>query len=234
MKTRIITLLLIVSYFLPSALCFAEHAVEPYSSNPTSSELSFVSNWVGYLVQSGAKADESRYLPNIPFSFLCGERSSTEWVRVDNAQVTSGNWNNDVRTHTLRWKDDISKLSCEMLLTEYRDFPAMTWTVYVKNEAGTDSANIHDFKALDTAWKRSDGSMPILHRSQGSDGRTDDFVFVGEEMRKSMWGHSRTVRMDYQTNSEFRRGTNYSNFDSDTRPSATWLPFYNLQTGPDG
>jgi alpha-galactosidase len=76
--------------------------------------------------------------------------------------------------------------------------------------------------------------MPILYRSQGSDGRTDDFIFVGEEMRKSMWTNTRTVRMDYRTNAAFRQASNYSNQDSDTRPSATWLPFFNLQTGGDG
>jgi hypothetical protein len=97
-----------------------------------------------------------------------------------------------------------------------------------------DTAPIHDFKAFDTYWKRTDGSMPMLYRSQGSDGRTDDFVYIGEEMRKSMWTHSRTVRMDSKTNSDFRRASNYSLFDSDTRPSATWLPFFNIQTGPDG
>ena len=212
----------------------AEYAVEPFSAVASPKELSLVADWVGHLTRSGTKIDESRHSAAIPFSFRCGDRSSTEWIHVDNAAVQSGSWDNDTRTHILRWSDEVTGLSCEMHLTQYRNFPAMTWTVYLKNEGNTDTAPIHDFKALDTFWKRSDGSMPILHRSQGSDGRTDDFVLMSEEMRKSMWTHSRTVRMDYQANSDFRRASNYSPFDSDTRPSATWLPFFNLQTGPDG
>ena len=226
--------LCIVAFLFLAGLLLAEVPVEPYSSKPANDELAFVQNWSGHLTQNGKTADETRYTPTIPFTFVCGNRSSTEWINAENAKVESGNWANGIRNHVLRWKDEGTSLRCEMRLTEYQDFPAMTWTVSLKNEGTADTENIRDFKALDTVWKRKDGSMPILYRSQGSDGRTDDFVFVGEEMRKSMWGHSRTVRMDYQSNSDIRRASNYSNVDSDTRPSATWMPFFNLQTGPDG
>ncbi len=222
--------------FLSSGLAAAQTGcpVEPYTSAPQPDELALMSRWVGFLVRDGAAADDSRYAPKIPFSFVCGERSSTEWVREDNAAVESGDWTNDTRQHTLRWHDEPSGLSCEMQLVEYRDYPAMHWTIFLKNDGKNNTPAVHDFKALDTSWKRKDGSMPILYRSQGSDGRTDDFVYIGEEMRKSMWSQSRTVRMDTHTNSLFRRASNYSLFDSDSRPSATWLPFFNLKTGPDG
>ena len=216
-----------------SVFC-AEYPVEPYSSKVNHDEMALMSRWVGFLTQNGQEADASRHAPEIPLSFLCGERSSREWVKADNAKITTGNWANGTRLHTLRWRDDQTSLSCEMQLTEYRDFPAMSWTIFLKNEGTGETAPIHDFKALDTWWKRADDTMPILYRSQGSDGRTEDFVFVGEEMRRSMWGKSRTVRMDHHSNALFRQASNYSPFDSDTRPSATWLPFYNLQTGGDG
>lgn len=231
------TLLILAAFpfvILGAAKVYAEHAVEPYSSTPTQEEIAFVRQWTGYLAGKGTGASEARYSPTIPFSFQCGDRSSTEWIRVDNARVQSGTWNNDSRTHVLGWSDETNGLSCEMHLTEYRNFPAMSWTVNVKNNGTADTAPIHDFKALDMIWKRADDTMPLLYRSQGSDGRTEDFVFVGEEMRRSMWTKSRTVRMDFNANAAFRKGSNYSPFDSDTRPSATWLPFYNLQTGGDG
>jgi alpha-galactosidase len=212
----------------------AEYVVEPYASAVKPEEMTLINRWLGFLTKNGAEADAGRYAPTIPFSFVCGERSSTEWIKPDNAKIESGQWINNTKIHTLRWKDGETKMACEMQLTEYRDFPAMSWTVFLKNEGNTDTAPVHDFKALDTYWKRADESMPVLYRSQGSDGRTDDFVYTGEEMRKSMWTDSRTVRMDSKTNSDFRRASNYSSFDSDTRPSATWLPFFNLQTGSDG
>ncbi len=224
----------IVVFWGVSLLSSAEYAVEPFSSVAKPKELTMMSNWTGHLIRNGATVDESRHSTAIPFSFRCGDRPSTEWIHVDNAAVESGDWNKDAKTHVLRWTDEPTGLTCEMHLTEYRDFPAMTWVVHLKNDGNAETAPIHDFKALDTFWKRGDDTMPLLHRSQGSDGRTDDFVLVSEEMRKSMWTNSRTVRMDYQANSDFRRASNYSLFDSDTRPSATWLPFFNLQTGPDG
>ncbi|MDR1140372.1 MAG: alpha-galactosidase [Planctomycetaceae bacterium] len=233
-KGKIFIGLVVLCFLGITQFCAAEYVIEPYSSAVKPEETALVNRWLGFLIRNGAEADVARYSPAIPFSFVCGDRPSTEWIKPDNAKIESGNWINDTRIYTLRWNDEQTKLSCEMQLTEYRHFPAMSWTVFLKNEGTTDTAPIHDFKALDTYWKRTDGSMPILYRSQGSDGRTDDFVYVGEEMRKSMWTHSRTVRMDYQTNSDFRRASNYSLFDSDTRPSATWLPFFNLQTGTDG
>ena len=211
-----------------------EYPVEPYSSKVNNEEMTLISRWVSYLTQNGREADTTRYAPEIPFSFLCGERSSREWVRVDNANITTGSLVNGTRIHTLSWRDDKTLLRCDMQLTEYRDFPAISWTVYLKNEGTGDTAPIHGFKALDTYWRQMDGNMPVLYRSQGSDGRTEDFVFTGEEMRKSMWTNARTVRMDYHANEAFRKASNYSQFNSDTRPSATWLPFYNLQTGGDG
>ena len=216
-----------------TAFC-AEYPVEPYSSKVKNEETALMLRWIGFLTQKGVEADATRYAPQIPFCFSSGERSSREWVRTDNAEITTGDWANGTRLHTLCWRDDQTSLRCEMQLTEYRDFPAISWTVFLKNEGTADTAPIHDFKALDTYWKRTDDTMPILYRSQGSDGRTEDFVFVGEEMRKSMWTKSRTVRMDYQANAAFRQASNYSLMDSDTRPSATWLPFYNLRTGNDG
>lgn len=233
-KIRISTIAVLFLTFGFSSLRSAEYVVEPFSSIPKPDESALVSGWIGHLTRNGAKADESRYSSTIPFSFQCGERSSTEWIRIDNAKIETGLWENDVRIHSLCWKDTESGLACEMRLSEYRDFPVMTWTVHIKNEGEKNSDKIHHFKALDTCWIRRDDSMPVLFRSEGGDARMDDFVFFSEEMRKSMWAPSRTVRMDHQTNAAIRRVSNYTVIDSDTRPSATWLPFFNLQTGPDG
>ena len=227
MQTK--TFFVTVFLFLHGFHCLrAEPVVEPYSSKPSGDELAFMQTWIGSLTQSGKTANASRYSPMIPFSFVCGDRSSREWIRTDNAKTETGKWTNDVRVHTLRWKDDATALNCEMRLTEYRNFPAMTWTVYLKNEGTADTALIHDFKALDTTWKRKDDSPPILYRSYGSNERVDDFRVIREEMTNSV----QTVRMDWQTNTEFRRNT--WGIGPHGCPSTTWMPFFNLQTGTDG
>ena len=78
--------------------------------------------------------------------------------------------------------------------------------------------------------------MPELRRSLGSDGRHDDFQYQRDELRQSMWDAPRTIRMDSAHNEAFRRTRNGSPsfLMADGRPSATWLPFFNLRTGEDG
>ena len=71
-----------------------EYPVEPYSSKVKNEEMALVSQWIGFLTQNGQEADVARYSPEIPFGFRCGELSSREWVRVDNAKITTGSWSN--------------------------------------------------------------------------------------------------------------------------------------------
>jgi alpha-galactosidase len=239
MKLKYVNLyLLILAFTILVGGCTnttAEYAVEPYASAVKPEEMTLINRWLGFLTGNGAEADASRYAPAIPFSFVCGKRASTEWIKPDNAKVTSGEWLEDAtRIHTLRWHDPQTKLSCEMQLTEYRNFPAMSWTVFLKNEGSADTEPVHDFKALDTYWKRTDDAMPVLYRSRGGDGRTEDFHYAGEEMRQNMWTNSAKIRMDEQNNNALRSGLGNSNIPDDHRPSATWLPFFNLQTGTDG
>ncbi|MDO5554993.1 MAG: alpha-galactosidase [Planctomycetia bacterium] len=228
------TKFLSVILFFCTAVAFCSGSeIGSFAGTPTEAELTFMTQWKAFLLKQG-QADDARYSADIPFSFVCGERSSREWIKPDNATIVSGDWQDKVRRHTLTWTDAETKLVCEVLLEEYADYPAVQWTIHLRNAGTENSAAIHDFKALDLLWCRSDDSMPVLYRSQGSDSRNDDFIFVGEDMRKSMWCHNRTVRMDSATNSAFRVALNSSLFDSDTRPSATWLPFFNYKTGPDG
>ena len=90
----------------------AEYAVEPYASAVKPEEMTLINRWLGFLTHNGAEADASRYAPAVPFSFVCGKRASTEWIKPDNAKVTSGEWLEDgARIHTLRWYDPQTKLS---------------------------------------------------------------------------------------------------------------------------
>ncbi|MDO5310165.1 MAG: alpha-galactosidase [Planctomycetia bacterium] len=220
----------------PSTLQAQSPAPPRFTQNgaPLPPELTFMQQWREFLLGKAPVATD-RYSADVPFSFMVGERSSRDWVKVDNAKITSQKClENGERLTVLTWRDDATGLVCETTLAEYRDFPAMQWTVRLRNDASENSAPVHDFKALDLQWNRADTGLPLLYRTQGSDGREDDFLFAPEEMRKSMWVHNRDVRMDSAANSAFRVGLNSSLFDSDMRPSATWLPFFNYQTGPDG
>lgn len=202
--------------------------------------MNMMQNWLNRLCGGKTRATEGqpdRHPLDVPFSFACGERSSREWIKRENARCESGEWQDGRRVHCLHWADRESALSCVMELTEFADFPAMEWIVRLRCEGAAETEPIRDFKALDTSWKcAKDGEMPELRRAYGSDGRYDDFQLVRDEMRQSMWDAKRTIRMDSAANAVFRRARNGSPSFApvDQRPSATWLPFFNLRTGDDG
>ena len=178
-----------------------------------------------------------RFAPDAPFSFRCGARSSRDWLKLADAQRQTTAWLAGRRTHTLTWHDAVSGLTCELELAEFAEFSALEWVIRLRNDSQTDTAPVTDFKALDSAWSAATNNLlPVLERALGSDGRADDFQLVSDELRQSMWDAGRTIRMDSATNTAFRKARNGSPgwLMADSRPSATWLPFFNLRTGGDG
>ena len=213
------------------------------SSDVRPEEMAVIGDWLRLLTDLKIRPTDSsvqkpeRHPAEVPFSFACGTRSSREWLKLENATRESGEWQNDKRLHFLRWRDPEAGLSCVMELTEFRDFPALEWVVRLRCDGTEETAPIADFKALDTFWTCGrDGEMPELRRGYGSDGRYDDFEYVCDELRQSMWDKGRTIRMDSAANAAFRKVRNGSPsfLPVDGRASATWLPFFNLRTGGDG
>ena len=203
-------------------------------------EMELIRDWCEQIVTGTVPSDtsaNSRYPSEPPFSFRCGDRSSRDWLRLNDAQRRSTQWQAGARTHTLAWRDAVSGIHCELELTEFAEYPALEWVVRLRNDNPTDTALITDFNALDTRWAAAaKGVLPELERGLGSDGRADDFQLVRDELRQSMWDTGRTIRMDSATNTAFRKARNGSPtwLMTDGRPSATWLPFFNLRTGSDG
>ena len=180
---------------------------------------------------------KDRLSPGAPFSFTCGARSSRDWLKLENVTIESGDWQEGKKSHLLRWHDPATALACEMELTEFRAFPALEWVIRIRNDGRAETEPLKDFKALDIFWKSAkEGEMPELRRSLGSDGRHDDFQYQCDELRQSMWNAPRTIHLDSEHNNAFRavRNGSPSFVQNDGRPSATWLPFFNLRTGNDG
>jgi len=211
------------------------------SSSVTTEEMEFIRAWIGRITGSNPQSasvrpkGEERCFEGVPFSFQCGTRSSREWLKLEEANVESGEWSNGKRIHLLCWMDRETSVSCEMELTEFKEFPAMEWVVRLRNEGDSETEVISNFKALDIFWKcAKDGEVPELRRSLGSDGRHDDFQHQCDELRQSMWSVPRTIRMDSSSNNAFRKARDGSCLLADGRSSATWLPFFNLRTAGDG
>ncbi len=226
---------ILIALLLPAVQASHEPVipVEPYSSQVKQQETEFAGRWISSILNQG-KGDLTRYKAQIPFQFFAGNRCSREWIKTDNAKVESGAWHKSVRKHKLIWKDDQTSLVCEMELTQFKDFPAFEWVVRLRNEGTGDSANIHDFKALDISWNAPGKEVPILYRSIGGPASEIDFTFHSEPMRQSMWTDKRKVRMDAKNNAALFNAQNNVLNPNDSRPSAVWLPFFNYQSGNDG
>ena len=200
-------------------------------------EMEFVRGWLNLAAgNEGAAAPGSGRLSGWPpFSFMCGPRSSREWIKPESAGVECGDWRDGRRRRVLRWRDGKTALACELELTEFSDFPAVEWVARLRNDGPADSPRVSGFNALDIVWRCArPGDVPELRRSLGSDGRHDDFQYECRELRQSMWSAPCTIRMDTEQNNAFRMSRNGSFLPRDGRPSATWLPFFNLRTGGDG
>ena len=204
------------------------------SSRVSPAEMALVGAWRDLLLGTLPGAGPDRYPADAPFSFFCGQRSSRDWLKLAEASCESSDWNGDQRFHQLRWSDPVTGLVCILELTEFRNFPALEWVVRLRNDGLADTEPVANFKALDISWKAvRQGEMPELRRAFGSDGRHDDFQYVCDELRQSMWTAKRTIRMDTATNTAFRQTRSGFNVN-DGRSTATWLPFFNLRTGEDG
>ncbi|MFH1022365.1 MAG: glycoside hydrolase family 36 protein [Planctomycetota bacterium] len=214
------------------------------SSQVRPAEMAVARAWADLLTAAPAQAasapargEAERHSTDVPFSFTRGACSSRDWLNLENAGRESGDWEGGKRLHRLSWRDPETALSCTMELTEFSDFPALEWVIRLRHEGRTETAPIANFKALDIFWKGlKAGEIPELRRSLGSDGRHDDFQYVRDDLRQSMWDAPRRVRMDSATNTAFRKARNGSPsfLTADGRTSATWLPFFNLRTGGDG
>ena len=213
------------------------------SSRVSPEEMTAIRGWISLFADPNAHSVDSstqgprRHSTDAPFSFTCGARSSRDWVKLETAALDHGEWQAGKRLHLLRWNDPETSLSCSMELTEFTDFPGMEWVIHLRNDGSIETPPIANFKALDTFWTcATTGEIPELRRALGSDGRHDDFQYLRDELRQSMWDVGRTIRMDSATNAAFRKARNGSPsfLLSDGRTSATWLPFFNLRTGDDG
>ncbi|MFZ2657338.1 MAG: glycoside hydrolase family 36 protein [Victivallales bacterium] len=206
-----------------------------FSSAVCTEESDFIRKWADLLDGKKEIPPSDRYNDTVPFSFMCGKRNSRDWLNLKDARRKRGDWQNGKRVNVLTWTDKETSVRCEMELTEFSDFPVLEWVLKLTNCGDKETEPISNFKALDIFWKRndSDKTTPELRRSLGSDARIDDFKYACDELRRDMWTAKRTIRMDSSSNNALRTVRDGNNL-SDGRPSATWLPFFNLRTGPDG
>jgi alpha-galactosidase len=143
-----------------------------------------------------------------PFSFMVDGQPSSEllkgWDRTHQARKLD-----DQRTeHTLSFTDPKTKLVVRSVAIEYRDFPTVEWTVYLRNTGSQDSPLLTNILPLDTQFFRSPGAEFVLHHQTGSPCLPTDYE-------------------PFET--ELKPGTTKRITAAGGRPTNSDLPYFNVQ-----
>jgi len=133
----------------------------------TSAELEGSHSWYQAHFQKGPAA--------LPFSFLYGERSSRElladWTLTTDEKPLGAN-----RTeHTLTLTDPETGLVVRCAAVEYDDFPALEWTLYLRNTGKTDTPILSDLTPLDIQLHREGEEEFVLHHNKGARATGTDY-----------------------------------------------------------
>lgn len=100
-----------------------------------------------------------------PFSFIYdGQPSSAllpAWERAETDTVLD----TDKIQHVITWSHHGLQIKC--VAVEYRDYPVVEWTVYLKNDGSNNTAILQNIQGLDTAFSCTDGQEFVLNGIKG-------------------------------------------------------------------
>jgi alpha-galactosidase len=108
-----------------------------------------------------------------PFSFFYGEVASSKmlpsWGRVE-ADTTLDS--NRIQ-HVLTWRNDAVQVQC--VAVDYRDYPMVEWTVYIKNVGTISTPILQGIQGLDITLLRTNGPEFVLNGNQGDFTTADSY-----------------------------------------------------------
>jgi len=113
-------------------------------------------------------AAEPPFSTDVPFSFTYDGHSSRDLLPQWKCERSSADGTN-VRTHTVAFTDRAGGLSVRCAGVEWRDCPAVEWTIYFKNTGKTDSAILENIRGVDTNCPAASADPCTLHYNFGDD-----------------------------------------------------------------
>jgi alpha-galactosidase len=149
----------------------------------------------------------------MPFSFKYGSQQSGQflpaWKRTDGSRKLD-----DVRTEqVITWSDPKTALEVRLEAIAYRDFPAVEWVLYFKNNGSTDTPILEDILPLDARLTAVGARPPILHYARGALCCIDDFAPLAKTIEP---------------------GTRVQLQPGGGRSSSEFLPFFNIDAESEG
>lgn len=196
--------------FVPSLLILAP-AMSPCGAvEPSPEEIAIAHRW------AEARFGDERKAPATepPFAFTYGGKRSSEILEAWRAERHVRTVDDARTERVVTFADPATGLVVTCRAVQYRDFPTVEWTIYLKNAGREDTPILEDIQALDLRLRREESEGEFtLHHNQGSLTTIQDFQpFVtplgpGKELRLGADGG---------------------------RPMCTTMPYFNLQWGERG
>jgi alpha-galactosidase len=110
----------------------------------------------------------------LPFSFIYGGKASAKLLSKWKVERTHSNLDENRTQQTTTYTDPVTHLQVKSVVVRYTDFPAVEWTIYLKNQGSKQSPLIDHVLAMNTALGK--GVMDaVLHYSRGSSAKPIDF-----------------------------------------------------------
>lgn len=153
---------------MPLALLWLLAIATAHAARPTADELATARQWSSDHVLSSQ--------PSPPFHFEFGGRSSHDWLRGCQSKFASTEIDAARRSHVRLWTDAKTGLQARLVATEYRDFPVIEWTVWLKNAGTQPTPPVRNLLGLDASFERLATGEFILHGIRGDSCRPDSFM----------------------------------------------------------
>ena len=171
MRVRNLLCLTAVSWFLSSGLAQAV--------SPTPAEIHQARQWMAARFEPGQEANGVGAF----FSFTYGGKSSAELLKTWELKRTTRELDGKRTERTLTFTDPKTGLVVRCVGVEYRDFPTVEWTLYLRNAETADTPIIANLEAIDAAFVRSGDGEFTLHSIQGDTCSADSFQPLTESLR---------------------------------------------------
>ncbi|HZT43043.1 MAG TPA: alpha-galactosidase [Chthonomonadaceae bacterium] len=141
-------------------------AVRAQAATPTGDEMATAKKWAAEYLGPSAPP---------PFSFIYAGRPSADLLPAWKPERVTRRLDRNRRELVLTWTDPATGLALRCVAIEYRDFPTLEWTLYLKNTGPADTPIIENLQALDIHVARGPRSEFLLHHNVGSPASPRDY-----------------------------------------------------------
>ena len=125
------------------------------------------SGWPAICAAPQRSPRRPRPYDHLPFSFLYDGQPSDALLATWTKTTEEKAIDKDRTQRTICWSDPKTGLEVRCVSVEYSDFPAVEWTVYLKNAGKASTPILENVQGLDTTIRRAGEGEFVLHGIKG-------------------------------------------------------------------